>query len=77
MMGRGASARPVSGSLATGSFRDLVGVRPEVGRFRGPADDHAGADHVVVIDARSGRVSLAETRLFRVGRSTSAGARTQ
>jgi predicted permease len=39
----------VNGVFATGSFWDLVGVEPVIGRFFGPNEDRAGAERVVVI----------------------------
>jgi predicted permease len=48
-LGRGAEARRVSATLATGSFFSLLGTRPELGRFFGEADDQPGAPGLVVL----------------------------
>jgi hypothetical protein len=48
-LGRGAEARRVSATLATGSFFSLLGTRPELGRFFDESDDRTGAPGVVVL----------------------------
>ena len=48
LTGRGEPAR-VRGALASGNLFTLLGVRPQVGRLIGPADDRPGADRVAMI----------------------------
>jgi putative ABC transport system permease protein len=38
-LGRGADARQVTGALVTSAYFDLLGVRPQAGRFFSPEDD--------------------------------------
>ena len=41
----------LTGAVADGEFFRVLGVKPVVGRFYGPADDRAGADRVAVISS--------------------------
>ncbi|MFW6078239.1 MAG: ADOP family duplicated permease [Gemmatimonadota bacterium] len=49
VIGRGANARPASAGLVTGEFFGLLGVRPALGRYFGPADDRPGGPGLAVI----------------------------
>ena len=49
MLGRGEAARTASAWVVTGNFFELLGVRPQLGRFFGEAEDRQGAAGVVVI----------------------------
>jgi putative ABC transport system permease protein len=48
-LGRGRSARPVSGELVTGNYFSLLGVRAELGRTLLPSDEIAPGRHPVVV----------------------------
>jgi predicted permease len=48
-VGQGLEARQLKGVQATASFFPLLGVRPALGRFFGPAEDRPGAPGVAVI----------------------------
>jgi predicted permease len=49
-LGRGRGSRRIRATYATAGFFPLLGVRAQVGRFFGPAEDRpAGAEHVVVL----------------------------
>ncbi|HET7321457.1 MAG TPA: ADOP family duplicated permease, partial [Longimicrobiaceae bacterium] len=48
-VGRGQNASRHNADLVTGDFFSLLGVRPEMGRFFGPAEDRIGGPSVAVI----------------------------
>jgi predicted permease len=49
MLGRGDEARTAAAWMVTGNFFELLGVKPQIGRFFGPAEDRQGVAGVVVI----------------------------
>ncbi len=42
---------PLQGTVVTGNWFDVLGVRARAGRLLTPADDHVGAPHVVVLSS--------------------------
>jgi predicted permease len=48
-IGRGDGAARVSVGLASGTFFQLLGVQPQLGRFYGPAEDQPGQSQVAVL----------------------------
>lgn len=49
VLGRGADTESVAGQLVTGSYFDVLGVRPFLGRLLGPSDDAVPGAHPVVV----------------------------
>ncbi len=49
VLGRGTETEEVSGELVTGSYFQVLGVRPEMGRLIGPSDDVTPGAHAVVV----------------------------
>jgi predicted permease len=73
--GRGEAARELRATLATANFFPLLGVRPEIGRFFGEADDPiGGGDPTVVISHRLWQREFASARDV-VGQSLWLGSR--
>ena len=48
-LGRGESAVRANGMMVTGSWWDLLGVRPVIGRFFTPGEDRIGGDPIAVV----------------------------
>ena len=59
MIGLG-EPRELNGGVVNGSFFDVMGLRPVLGRLIGPQDDGPKAASVVVLTYRSGRKSSSE-----------------